>query len=304
MTFSWRNKALAVCGMLVLLAVATAAAGTYQFSSRVLGPEGHYLESNGVRIHYTDEGAGTPVLLLHGLGVTSHLQWREGGQIAALSKDYRVIALDARGHGRSDRPHDPKLYGNEMSEDLARLLDHLKIDKAHVVGYSMGGHIALKFAVTHPDRVLSAAVCAAGWVQPTPENLAFSEGVAQDFERGELGLILKRLGGYPELNYAERLGVWAALTLSGSSRPFAAAARGSHDLGVTENQLRDNKVPVLTLIGDKDGLFPNAQALHDRMAKHQLVVLPGMTHGSAGGDAAFLQGLEVFLQSNTPKPTT
>lgn len=304
MRFSWRKRVLAGCGMLVLLAAATVGAGSYEFRSRVLGPEGHYLASNGVRIHYTDEGAGTPVVLLHGLGVTSHLQWRAGGQIAALSKHYRVIALDARGHGRSDRPHDPKQYGNEMSKDLARLLDHLNIAKAHVVGYSMGGFIALNFAVTHPDRVLSAAVCAAGWVQPTPDNLAFSEGVAQDFERGKLDVVLKRLGGYPEFNFAERLGVWAALTLSGSSRPFAAASRGSHDLDVSENQLRDSQVPMLTLIGEKDGLVPEAQALHDRMTKHQLILLPGMTHANAGGSAAFLEHLEAFLQSNTPKAST
>lgn len=301
MRFTWRKKILAGFGVLLLLAAAVVAVGRYEFRSRVLGPEGHYFDSNGVRIHYTDEGAGVPVVLLHGLGFSANLQWREGGQIDALSKHYRVIALDNRGHARSAKPHDPKQYGNEMSEDLARLLDHLKIEKAHVVGYSLGGFIALKFVVTHPDRLLSAAVCAAGWEQPTPENLAFAEDVAQQFERGELSLILQRLGGYPQLNAAERLVVRTALTLTGSSLAFAAVTRGAHGLDVTEDQLRNNNIPVLTLIGDKDGLLPDAQTLHAHMAMHQLIVLPGMTHGNAGGSGAFLADLEEFLQSNSPK---
>jgi pimeloyl-ACP methyl ester carboxylesterase len=304
MRFTWRKKILAGFGVLMLLVTAVAAVGIYEFRSRVLGPEGHYLDSNGVRIHYTDEGTGVPVVLLHGLGFSANLQWREGGQRDTLLKHYRVIALDNRGHARSDKPHDPKQYGNEMSEDLARLLDHLKIEKAHIVGYSLGGFITLKFVATHPERVLSATMCAAGWQQPVPESLAFAEGVAQEFERGEVGIVLKRLGGYPELTFVRRLGIRTAIALTGSSRPFAALVRASHDLCVTEEQLRSNKIPALTIIGEKDGLLPDVKALHEHMAKHQFIVLPGLTHGSLGGSSALLELLEAFLRSNTPKAST
>ncbi len=303
MKFTRRKKVLFGCGTIVLLLAATVAAGLIGFRSQLLGPEGHYFDSKGVRIHYTDEGTGTPVVLVHGLGFPANLQWRRGGQISTLSKHYRVIALDNRGHGRSDKPHDPCQYGAEMVEDLARLLDHLQIRKAHMIGYSLGGFITLKFVATHPDQVLSAAVCAAGWggQRPMPENLAFAEAVAQGFERGEIDLILKRLGGYPQLNFAEHLGVRIALALSGMSSSLPAVVRGLHGLDVTEAQLCANTVPVLTIIGDKDGLLPDAQALHDLMANHKLVILPGETHGSAGGAVSFLPELEAFMQNSTTK---
>src|SRR5262245_60178433 len=98
-------------------------------------------DSNGVKIRYTDQGKGEPVLLIHGFGANAEMQWALPGVVKDLAKDYRVIAYDNRGHGKSDKPHDPKKYGAEMVEDAVRLLDHLKIKKAHVVGYSMGAII-------------------------------------------------------------------------------------------------------------------------------------------------------------------
>ncbi len=80
-----------------------------------------------------------------------------------LSRRYRVIALDNRGHGKSDKPYDPAQYGLELVDDVVRLMDHLGIAKAHVVGYSLGGFITLKLALRHPERLLSAAPCGAGW---------------------------------------------------------------------------------------------------------------------------------------------
>ncbi len=115
-------------------------------------------DSNGVKIRYLVEGEGEPVLLIHGFVVNKELQWGLPGTIKALAKDHRVIALDNRGHGKSGKPTDPKKYGMEMVEDAVRLLDHLKIKKAHVVGYSMGAVITAKLMVTHPDRLLSATL--------------------------------------------------------------------------------------------------------------------------------------------------
>ena len=113
-------------------------------------PEQPSFDSDGVPIHYlvTGRAEGEPVVLIHGFAGNIET----GGQvIAVLQKDYKVIALDCRGHGGSGKPHDPAKYGVEMANDVARLLDHLKIDKAHVVGYSMGSGIALNFAVHHPE---------------------------------------------------------------------------------------------------------------------------------------------------------
>src|SRR5262245_2749610 len=129
------------------------------FALLVLAPaaraaDGQYFDAGGVTLHYTDAGRGEPVLVLHGFG--DHI----GGKLRKtvldpLAKDYRVIAFDCRGHGLSGKPHDPARYGLECVEDAVRLLDHLKLPKAHVIGYSMGGATALKLATIHPDRVAS-----------------------------------------------------------------------------------------------------------------------------------------------------
>ena len=79
------------------------------------------------------------MVLVHGFTANIQVQWGVPGVITKLEPDYKVIALDNRGHGKSDKPHDPKLYGPESVNDVVRLLDHLKIEKAHIVGYSMGG---------------------------------------------------------------------------------------------------------------------------------------------------------------------
>src|SRR5579883_1762190 len=94
-------------------------------------------DSNGVKIHYTVEGKGEPVLLIHGFAANADFNWRQPGVIKALAENYKVIALDNRGHGQSGKPHDIAKYGEEMAEDAVRLLDHLGIKKAHIVGYSM-----------------------------------------------------------------------------------------------------------------------------------------------------------------------
>src|SRR5438874_13518496 len=86
-----------------------------------------YFDSNGVKIRYTDQGKGEPVLLIHGFGANAEVQWALPGVLKDLARDYRVIAYDNRGHGKSGKPHDAKKYGMEMVEDAVRLLDHLKI---------------------------------------------------------------------------------------------------------------------------------------------------------------------------------
>ena len=82
-----------------------------------------------------------------------------------------MIALDLPGHGGSDKPEKPEAYGPQMAEDVVLLMDHLKIKKAHIVGYSLGGMITVKLLTLHPDRVLSATVGGMGWVQDGGRNL-------------------------------------------------------------------------------------------------------------------------------------
>ena len=120
-------------------------------------------DSSGVEIHYIEEGEGEPVLLIHGLGITAYFNWVRTGIQQELSKHYRVIMPDLRNHGKSGDAPDGE-HGVEVVEDMIRLLDHVGIERAHVVGYSMGGNLTIKMAILYPDRVRSALVGGTGWV--------------------------------------------------------------------------------------------------------------------------------------------
>ena len=97
------------------------------------------------------------MVLIHGLYSSADINWRLPGTIKTLAQSHQVISMDLRGHGHSAKPKEESAYGIEMARDVVRLLDHLKIKKAHIVGYSLGGMIAMKLATEHPDRVRSLA---------------------------------------------------------------------------------------------------------------------------------------------------
>jgi pimeloyl-ACP methyl ester carboxylesterase len=118
-------------------------------TSPLLVADDFFFDSRGVNIHYSVEGKGEPVILIHGFGTSIQLNWGTPGIIKALADQYQVIALDNRGHGQSDKPHAPSAYGSEMANDVIRLMDHLDIRKAHIIGYSMGGVITSYLLVTN-----------------------------------------------------------------------------------------------------------------------------------------------------------
>ena len=301
MRLSGKRKWVAGCGVLTLVPVVLLAVWGWSLTpERVVR---NYFDSAGVRVHYTDEGQGTPVVLVHGLAINADIQWRRRGLTQALSKGYRVIALDLRGHGLSDKPHDPAMYGVQMADDVIRLLDHLNIKKAHVVGYSFGGFITLKLVATHPERLLSAAVCGAGWEQPTAENLTFAEAVAKALEAGEgFGPLNKRLGLGPESpRLRDKLMMKLALHYLNDRQALAAVMRGGRGLAVTEEELRANHVPVLAMVGSMDGLRPSVEELGKRMTNCELMLIEGGGHMNTTGKPAFLEKLKDFLARHAPE---
>jgi pimeloyl-ACP methyl ester carboxylesterase len=111
-----------------------------------------YANNHSVRIHYQVEGEGPPLVLQHGF--TSSLQnWYAYGYVAALRQNYQLILIDARGHGQSDKLYDPQAYAlQHRVEDVLAVLDALRIDNAHYLGYSMGGRIGFGIVKYHPVR--------------------------------------------------------------------------------------------------------------------------------------------------------
>ena len=133
-------------------------------SSSIASPVSQTFDANGVKLHYLIEGTGEPVVLIHGLDSSARINWQMPGTIDAIARDHQVIALDLPGFGQSDKPVEAQAYGLQWVEDVILLLDHLNIRKAHIVGYSMGGMVALKLIAEHPDRVLSGTLGGVGWL--------------------------------------------------------------------------------------------------------------------------------------------
>ena len=120
-------------------------------------------DSGGAAIHYEVFGQGKPIVLVHGFASSLQGNWVSTGWIEALTPIRRVVALDCRGHGESDKPHDPEAYaGDAMAEDVTLLMDHLGIEKADLFGYSMGGRISMQLLASHPERFTSVVLGGVG----------------------------------------------------------------------------------------------------------------------------------------------
>lgn len=134
-------------------------------STSIAAAESQFFDAKGVKIHFLIEGTGEPVVLIHGLDSSARVNWQMPGTIDALARDHQVIAIDLPGYGESDKPDDPAAYGEQWVDDVILLLDRLNIRKAHIVGYSMGGMVALKLIAEHPERVISGTLGGAGWLR-------------------------------------------------------------------------------------------------------------------------------------------
>jgi len=279
----------------------------FAFLLTVLVPVGRaddqFFDSNGVRIRYVVEGKGEPVLLIHGFTGSVEGNWKSPGMIQKLSNDYQVIALDNRGHGKSDKPHDPKQYGTEMVEDAVRLLDHLKIPKAHIVGYSMGAVITAKLLATHPDRCLTATMGGHGGLREG-DDVSFYGRLADSLDQGKgFGPLIERLTppGRPKPTEDQIKIINAMLLSMNDAKALAGVARGLKDLAVSWDQLKANQVPTLALIGDQDPLKESVDGLKGKMASLTIIVIEGADHRSAPGRPEFAKALLEFLTAHRAK---
>ena len=286
-----RKKALIMAACVcALLALATGALA-YLVLHRV---EGHYFDSAGVRIHYTDEGQGEPLLLVHGLGATADLNWRLPGITRMLARHFRVIAMDIRGHGLSGKPEDSSQYGTQMVDDVVRLMDHLKIKRVHIAGYSMGGFIALNLLAHHPDRVCCAAICAAGWKDPEDDSplgnvksppavpLAAAEASALGFLTRAGHLIVGGMANTTSPPYV-RHACWQHL----------------HDLLIPKTLIEQSPVPMMCLCGTNDFLRPCAEALKSAAPGVEFVSVKGATHLNTPMCGDFKRNLLAFFRGHS-----
>lgn len=228
------------------------------------------VEVNGTRLHVTDEGAGHAVLFLHGMGCDG-TDWQP--QIDAFSADRRCIAIDHRGHGRSSREVGAGYSIAGFAADALGVLDHLGVDRAHVVGLSMGGMIAQQLTLTAPDRV-----CTLSLLDTFARPGATGEGMGAMADQVEAGGLDALAGGFQAM-------VFAASTLAGKPdliERFDTQFRGNTPACLawdmraiaaidTYDQLSSISVSTVVLCGAEDNLTPRP------MAEELAAAIPGAT---------------------------
>lgn len=262
----------------------------FLFNFTYAQPEDRYFNANSTRIRYVVNGTGEPVILIHGWASTVEQNW--GVVMKDLAQDHMVIALDCRGHGKSDKPHAAKEYGVEMVKDIARLMDELKIKRVHIVGYSMGAMIALKFMAMYPARVSSAILAGQGGVRE--DTLAKTQDpMIQYLEKGMTfseATMAALPAGEPRPSTQELM--LLKFLDKNDSRALAAAMRGFDDLLVTNKQLKKNRIPTLALYSVEEKTVKPLQKLMPRV---ELSAIPNANHMTAPMTATFKKSIRDFL---------
>ena len=243
-------------------------------------------------------GSGDPVVLIHGYISDLRKAWVGRGTFSTLAERYRVAALDCRGHGRSDKPADPSAYGREMAWDVVRLLDHLDVGAAHLVGYSMGAHMIAQLLTLVPDRILTATMAgAAGRVAWTRADDDLAELEARELEAGSLRSQILRLtpAAAPIPGDAEIRARSRAALRGQDLAALAALRRANHQEVISDDDLARVHVPVLGVVGSLDPYVARFRHLERLMPDCRLVVVDGGTHRTTAGHPDFLLALESFL---------
>jgi pimeloyl-ACP methyl ester carboxylesterase len=269
--------------------------------------------SNGVKIRYVTEGKGQAVVLIHGWMGDSSMWGRDKSGNTKLNTSnadgFQVIALDCRGHGKSDKPHDMEKYGPEMAADVVRLLDHLKIEKAHLIGYSMGAFIAGKVAATHPDRVLSIVyggqaplVVEARTSSGSSEVEVFAKAVDEGKDLGSYIIAVTPPGRTKPTE--EQAKAIAKFLYGGKDvKAFAAAGRSLGKLEVTGEQLMKCKAPILFIHGanESEDTKVRVAAIRKLLGRGEVKVIDGADHVTTLAKPEFASAVADFLRSGKPK---
>jgi pimeloyl-ACP methyl ester carboxylesterase len=234
-----------------------------------------YAESNGVRIHYEVTGSGVPLVLFHGL-TGSGVRWHDNGVVAGLAADYQLILVDARGHGRSDKPHRNEEYGGEIhAADVLAVLDALNLAESHFWGHSLGGNVALSLARRAPERVQRLIITGYSPFPAEGEEAAEMAAWASDLQGGIAGFVSgyeARHGALP----ADARARW--LENDGPALAARVAAMIIEADGRHVPHLPEIASPTLFLVGSEEPFVDEAGRAAGLMPDARCEILPGLDH--------------------------
>jgi pimeloyl-ACP methyl ester carboxylesterase len=245
-------------------------------------------DSDGVRLHYEVDGPenGTPLIAVHGFASDYRLNWvGSRWQEALTNAGFRVIGLDCRGHGHSDKPHDEAAYSVDiMAGDVVRLLDELEVPSAAYLGYSMGSRIGLEVVISHPQRIRRAVFGGLG----SAGAISHSNEIARAFLTGEptddpTAQTFYRFASARPINDLQAL----AACIKGM-KPDASPAR-----------LATVRTPILIVVGEHDDIARDAPELIELIPTARLVTIAGRDHMTAVTARDFKQAALDFLTAES-----
>ena len=261
---------------IIILLFSSALVASSAFSQSA--PENLYFDSDGVRIRYIELGSGEPIIAIHGFTRSSDT-WLE--RVSDLAETHRLILFDQRGHGLSDKPHAVSEYGREMGRDVIRLMDHLNIPRAHILGYSLGVAPIGMLITENESRFISAVFGggAARWEWGNARDLLDQ----QMYERR-----VKSSRQQPPIPGAEDQDQIA----------LAYLRLAEKELVVSKESLATLNIPVLTIVGSEDPALEAVNHFRKILPSIELLVIEGETHLSVPGHPEFLESIQEFLVRN------
>lgn len=234
------------------------------------------------------EGGGEPILLIHGFASSYTVNWVSPGWVKTLNDaGYRVVALDNRGHGQSSKSYDPADYTpNKMAGDAVALLDHLGIERAHVMGYSMGARISAFLALAEPQRVATLVFGGLG--------IGMVDGVG-DWDKIAHALVAPDPAA---LTDARGRSFRAFADQTKSDKQALAACISTSRALLTEAQVANITQPTLVAVGTADDIAGSGDELAGLMPNAISFEIIGRDHMLAVGDRSFKQSVLEFLRDN------
>jgi len=242
-------------------------------------------DSDGVDIAYLDEGEGEPIFLVHGFASNAGTNWVFPGWVKTLTEaGYRVIAHDNRGHGNSEKLYKSEYYTSMiMAEDVRRLMDHLDIRSAYVMGYSMGARISAYLCLNHPERVKAAIFggLAMGMVDGVPGSKEIGDALAADDPATITDPQAIAFRTFADQTKSDRLALAACIRESRSQ--------------ISAEQIGRISQPVLVAVGTKDDVAGDVNQFASLLPNAEVCDIPNRNHMLAVGDKVYKQAALEFL---------
>ena len=257
-----------------------------------------FFNNDGIKIYYEVEGEGPPVILIHGFAASLEGNWKQTKWVNILKDNYKVILLDCRGHGKSDKPLDPAQYGTQMTDDIVKLLDHLSIEKANFFGYSMGSSLTLDLLLSKQELFISAILGGFTIQFPNDEQKSATQQRVNDMIealkaniddiKSPAALRIRRIfSAYKDFDL-QNLDALAAVLKGG----FLKVPTQITDQ--TKEALKNIKVPILTVLGSDD--FPGDKTIIAQIVPDAChFQIQGRDHISVVPDPKFHMMVKAFL---------